>query len=181
MLASSSPYRIAVRRDGRPVRATTARFEPRVLSVHLSAVLSGAAYFAGVVIAAVETPEMAGDIIYSGTGAFVLGGAFGVFMALALLIQRQMGISLTSSETATPPKLCTSGAFAVSRNPIYLIFTIPLLAIGYYSLAAAGITTMLYITAITVFVIRGEERVLTKMFGNEYITYCRNTPRWLFI
>lgn len=179
MLAFTNLERAAFNPAGHPRRATAATSEPRVLNLHLSAVISGVTYFTGVVLAALQTPEMALEIAFCGRGAVVLLGAFAAFMMLAVVIQRQMGISLASSETATPPKLCTGGAFAYSRNPIYLIFAIPLLAIGYFSFTAALIATALYTAAITTFVIRGEESALTKMFGEEYKSYCRRTPRWI--
>ena len=71
--------------------------------------------------------------------------------------------------------------FRVSRNPIYLAFTLPLVALGVLSITAAALTQALYLTAITLLVIRGEERDLAKTFGAEFEAYAAKTPRWLFV
>ena len=92
-----------------------------------------------------------------------------------------MGVGIATRETMTPPRLCTTGVFRVTRNPIYLAFTLPLAALGALSVAAATLTLALYLTLITRLVIRGEERALAKTFGAEFESYARRTPRWLLV
>ncbi|WP_156251749.1 methyltransferase family protein [Pseudactinotalea terrae] len=75
--------------------------------------------------------------------------------------------------------LVTSGPFSVSRNPIYLAFTVAVLGIA---LTAASwwplITLPLALLAITA-VIRGEEERLQRIFGDAYADYRRRVRRWL--
>jgi protein-S-isoprenylcysteine O-methyltransferase Ste14 len=75
--------------------------------------------------------------------------------------------------------LVTSGPFRISRNPIYLAFT--LLCCGVALLLASWwplITLPLAVAAVTG-VIRVEESRLSRLFGDEYAEYRRRTRRWL--
>jgi protein-S-isoprenylcysteine O-methyltransferase Ste14 len=149
--------------------------------VHLSAVLAWGCFATGIVTAQLINPTVAHDLSSGGVGAMVLATAFAAFMLLISLIQRHMGTALTASQTLTPPKLCTSGIFKYSRNPIYLAFLIPLAAICIYSVVAGALAIAAYVATMTVFVIRGEEKGLGVMFGADYQTYLATTPRWLGI
>ncbi len=77
-------------------------------------------------------------------------------------------------------KLVIVGIYKISRNPMYLgmlfilfsfvirlgnLFTIPIL--------------ILYIWYITTFQIKPEEKVLAKLFGEDYSIYCKKVRRWI--
>ena len=79
-----------------------------------------------------------------------------------------------------PPTLTTGGVFGVTRNPIYVAFLLPLLSFAYHSIPAALIASIAYIASMTHFIIRDEEAILRKTFGEAYDQYAANTPQWLF-
>ncbi len=147
--------------------------------VHLSALIAGASYATGAVLALLTSPTMAGEITDGGTGAYVQLFTFIGFILAIAVIQRQMGIALSANRTKTPDALCTSGAFKYSRNPIYLAFIGPLAALGYFSPIAAAIAIIIYVSATTWFVIGSEERALDAKFGAAFESYRRHTPRWI--
>jgi len=76
--------------------------------------------------------------------------------------------------------LVTDGIYAISRNPMYVGMAACSLAItiffGWYVGVAAIVLAILYINQ---FQIKPEETVLTSIFGDDYIAYCRNVRRWL--
>eukprot|EP01084_Bolivina_argentea_P115228 204943_1 len=76
--------------------------------------------------------------------------------------------------------LATNGVFGISRNPIYMagagiIFGCSLL-FDNISFIAAYIPLHIYMQFV---VIPSEENALKKHFGQKYIQYCNNVPRWL--
>ena len=54
----------------------------------------------------------------------------------------------------------------------------PLVALGYFSIAAAVLSSLAYLISMTFLVIRREERVLQTQFGQEYSDYRAGVPRW---
>ena len=149
--------------------------------VHHSALIAWGTYVSGLFLAVALAPGMVTDILTCGNGAITLLAAFAGFIMVIGMIQRHMGTALSASQTVTPPKLSTSGIFTYTRNPIYLAFIMPLAALSVYSPAASLSAIAVYVAATTYFVIKGEEKDLRRLFGNEYDTYLRTTPRWLFI
>ena len=76
--------------------------------------------------------------------------------------------------------LVTSGAFGVSRHPMYLGFTLILLGIA---LLAGTLTPFAVVVLFAVFIdavfIRFEERKMERSFGEEWLAYKRRVRRWL--
>jgi len=126
------------------------------------------------------TPEALVDLATGGTGAVVLATAILLFFISASMVQRYMRLSLLSSSYGQPQTLTTGGVFGVTRNPIYVAFLLPLLSLGYYSVAAAMAATAAYVIAMTMLIIRKEETILSQTFGMAYDEYATATPRWLF-
>ena len=150
----------------------------RVNQICPSSWVSWSCYGLGMVMAI--SPAAAADLATAGTGAAVLATAILLFFVSASLTQRHMRLSLLSSSYGQPQTLTTSGVFGITRNPIYVAFLLPLLSIGYYSVPAALAACAAYIGAMTVFIIRKEEAVLSQTFGAAYDQYAAATPRWLF-
>lgn len=119
----------------------------------------------------------------------LLGGAvrmvlgvllLGVAAALALGAEREM----TRAQTPVLPfrdasALVTTGPFRISRNPIYLAFTIAVVGIAGVSGSWWPLITLPLAVASVSWVIRGEEARLTRLFGEEYAAYRGRTRRWL--
>ena len=90
----------------------------------------------------------------------------------------------TAKTTAAPHKpsthLVTSGAFSVTRNPIYLGNTLLMIGIGLIS----GIAWFLPLALIAAFAtqklaIEREERHLHARFGKRYHDYTKRVRRWI--
>ena len=77
-------------------------------------------------------------------------------------------------------KVVDSGVFAYSRNPMYLSLVITLIALAVYlQNYTSFIIIPLFIWYITRFQIIPEEKMLDKLFPNDYQAYCQKVRRWL--
>jgi protein-S-isoprenylcysteine O-methyltransferase Ste14 len=89
----------------------------------------------------------------------------------------------TTFHPHTPEKTRTvvdSGVFAYTRNPMYISLTLTLLAFGVYVQNTSSFVIIpLFIWYITKFQIIPEERMLDKLFPNDYQAYCQKVRRWL--
>ena len=79
-----------------------------------------------------------------------------------------------------PRQLLTSGMFNISRNPIYLGFSIALLGAA----LRLGTITALLQMALFIFIANSwyipfEERNLEQVFGEDFRRYSRKVRRWL--
>lgn len=89
----------------------------------------------------------------------------------------------TTFHPHTPEKTRTvvnTGVFAYSRNPMYLAMAIALFALGIYLQNYSCFIIMpLFVWYITRFQITPEEKMLDKLFPNDYQAYCQRVRRWL--
>lgn len=118
-----------------------------------------------------------GRTILAAIGAALL--CFGILLDLwALKTLWQTKTTVLPNRAAS--HLITGGPYRLSRNPIYLGYTLSTVAIGLIlgnpwfvigALAAALVTDHV--------VIRREEMHLLARFGIEYERYCRQTRRWI--
>lgn len=77
-------------------------------------------------------------------------------------------------------KLVTSGTYSFTRNPMYVGLMMWLVAAGIYTNNPLTlIWPVVFITYINRFQIQPEEHFLKQLFGEEYLEYSQNTPRWL--
>jgi len=75
--------------------------------------------------------------------------------------------------------LCTSGPYALSRNPLYFFSLIGV--VGFGVALQSGIATVVLCAAFGLyywFVIRDEERRLAQLFGADYTRYAAEVPRF---
>ena len=94
--------------------------------------------------------------------------------------RRYVHFSLDDLSSAFPQRLETAGVFRLTRNPIYTLFLLPIVALSVYSVMAAILAAIAYVAAMNKGVIVPEERALAEHFGLEYKNYASRTPRWLF-
>jgi len=89
----------------------------------------------------------------------------------------------TTFHPHTPEKTSTvvdTGVFAYSRNPMYISLAIILIALGVYlQNYSCFIIIPLFIWYITRFQIIPEEKMLNKIFPNDYQIYCQKVRRWM--
>lgn len=74
--------------------------------------------------------------------------------------------------------LCTAGPYAYTRNPLYAgsVFVLVGLCViaNSFPLTVVAVAALIIVYPLTV---RYEETVLTQEFGDDYVEYCRRTPR----
>ena len=112
---------------------------------------------------------------------FALGGALLIVtLAIILLSQHQMGKSWRIGiDEKSHTELVKTGIFRYSRNPIFLSMRISFLALFLVMPSVATLVVMLAGDLALRQQVRIEERYLAKKFGEAYMSYCRDTGRWL--
>lgn len=146
---------------------------------HRSAVVAWCCWSAALLASAVDEPRLALDVAGLSPRLLPLVLAIALFIGAVAALQREMGLALKSSSFGSPQRLVTSGTFALSRNPIYLAFALPLASLATYSPIGAAFGLVLYWATMTLFVIRPEEADLRRVFGKAFEEYARRTPRWI--
>jgi protein-S-isoprenylcysteine O-methyltransferase Ste14 len=109
-------------------------------------------------------------------GLLVLGG-----IALAVIARAWFARARTNIHTfRRPDVLVTGGPFRLSRNPMYLGFSLSLagLAAALGSLAAFA-PVAAFVVIVDRWYIAFEERMMRSTFGAAYEEYARRTRRWL--
>ena len=104
---------------------------------------------------------------------------FGMFMtASAAGAFKRAGTPVIPFETSTA--LVTTGWFRFTRNPMYLGMVLMLIGTG-VALGSVGALLPLpvFIAIIQTQFIRGEEKMLTEIFGQQYTDYRARVRRWL--
>ncbi len=83
------------------------------------------------------------------------------------------------TEIEKPTKLLTNGPYSLSRNPMYVAWTLMYLGIGLAANSLWIVVMLPLVAAFTHFVdVRREERFLEKKFGDEYIQYKGRVRRY---
>jgi protein-S-isoprenylcysteine O-methyltransferase Ste14 len=109
-------------------------------------------------------------------GLTFLVGISLIFWALKTLFRHRTSV-LSTRSTA---HLVTSGPFRLTRNPVYLGYTLIVLSLGlmtgsFWLIGASVVSAAL----IHLYVIRREEKHLLARFGFEFERYCRRTRAWI--
>jgi protein-S-isoprenylcysteine O-methyltransferase Ste14 len=77
-------------------------------------------------------------------------------------------------------KVVDTGIFAYTRNPMYISLVTLLLALGVFlQNYSSFIVVPVFIYYITRFQIVPEEKMLDKLFPNDYQAYCQKVRRWV--
>lgn len=100
------------------------------------------------------------------------------FLAIYSFRVHQTTVNPTKPETSS--QVVDSGIYKYSRNPMYLAMLLALFAYATYlenplNLLICG----LFVWYITKYQIVPEERMLIKLFGEDYVTYKNKVRRWL--
>lgn len=111
-------------------------------------------------------------------GVFVCGGGLTLLLLSLISFGQPFRIGIDEKK---PDKLVTTGVFALSRNPIYTAFG--LVMFGMFLIFPNAVFLVYFIAAILLFnrQVLLEEEYLKKHYGEEYLEYCREVQRYLFI
>ncbi len=100
------------------------------------------------------------------------------FAALWRFMQAKTTINPIKPSNASA--LVTTGIYQYTRNPMYVGNFIFLSAWLLWLGSPFGLVGLvMYVAYMNSFQIQAEERVLTEMFGNEYVVFCKHVRRWL--
>ena len=112
---------------------------------------------------------------YSGIVIILLGGALSIPSAMSF---KRAGTPVVPFTPST--KLVTSGWFRVTRNPMYLGMVIVFTGVAVLAGSLGAFLPLPVLIAILdVRFIRGEERFLEDIFGDEYRQYRTRVRRWI--
>lgn len=116
------------------------------------------------------------DILFAAGWLLVLAWAALVFSALRAM----RAAKTTPHPTRAATRLVTSGAFALTRNPIYLANTLVMIGIGFIS----GMAWFLIMALVAAFLtqklaVEPEEQHLAARFGKKYRDYAKRVRRWI--
>jgi len=79
-----------------------------------------------------------------------------------------------------PSALIQTGAYKISRNPMYLGMSLLLMGAGFIlGSIASFVGTIIFIASMEIIFIPEEERNMKMQFGEEFETYKKRVRRWL--
>ncbi len=90
-----------------------------------------------------------------------------------------MGKSFRIGSPRESTDLKANGLFGVSRNPMYLGVFSTLLATLVRTLNPFLLAVVIYIVAVHHQIVLAEEEYMRKVFGQDYLTYCRKVRRYI--
>ena len=102
-------------------------------------------------------------------------------LLFSVIVRKQFNKAKTEIHTfKKPEKLITGGLFRISRNPIYLGFTISLTGIWLISgMLSPFFAIVIFVSVTNFWYIPYEENNMERMFGKDYIHYKAQVRRWL--
>ncbi len=110
-----------------------------------------------------------------------------ILFSLAIVVGISAIVSFKRHKTTVNPtkpeastSVVSSGVYSWSRNPMYLAMLISLISVAYYLQHITALPVILiFIAYMTRFQIIPEEKMLTKIFSQQYLDYQSNVRRWL--
>jgi len=111
-------------------------------------------------------------------GTLIIAGL--TVVTLGFVEFRRARTTIDPVDITAASSLVTSGVFRLTRNPMYLGFT--LLLIGwavYLSSPWTVVGPIVFVLFIQRFQIQPEERVMRQKFGDAYVNYVEAVRRWL--
>ncbi len=123
----------------------------------------------------ITRPQTIGIPQVTGTAIVLLGGSIALWCVFTFAL---IGKG-TPAPFDPPRRLVTRGPYRVVRNPMYIGAALALggATVFFESIVLLGFT-VLFLLVTHMFVVVYEERVLRRMFGEEYEGYVRQVGRW---
>jgi protein-S-isoprenylcysteine O-methyltransferase Ste14 len=125
------------------------------------------------------TPSLHVDVPWHNVLAVVLVSA-GFITGMTGVVTFRKARTTVNPTKPHASSLVTSGVYAISRNPMYLGGLTMLLGWAIFlSNPLAFLFLPIYVLYLNRFQIAPEERILTSLFGQAYVTYQARARRWL--
>ncbi len=106
---------------------------------------------------------------------FVTGGILNIWADQLLKKQKT-----TVKPNEKPTALIETGAFKISRNPMYLGLAVILFGAGFIlGSLTSFIGFIFFVAAMKITFIPQEEKILQEQFGEEYMAYKKKVRRWI--
>lgn len=103
--------------------------------------------------------------------------AFGLLLWCFAVFMRKRTTIMPANPVST---LVNTGPYRLSRNPMYLALAMIQLGIALSTANAWDFLTLaVYVLLTRLLVINPEERYLRQRFGDAYVRYCAQVPRWI--
>lgn len=106
-----------------------------------------------------------------------MGGLSGL---IGLIQFYRYSTSIDPHKPAKASNLVTNGIYGISRNPMYVGLLLILTGYGFYlSNILTFVMPLLFVEYMNRYQIMPEEEVLAEKFGDKYLRYKYEVPRWL--
>jgi protein-S-isoprenylcysteine O-methyltransferase Ste14 len=103
-----------------------------------------------------------------------------VIIGLGIASFRRAETTVNPMKPQSSSSLVVSGIYSLTRNPMYLGFLLLLIAWAIFlSNGVAFLFLPVFILYLNRFQIEPEEKVLTSLFGQEFVAYTARVRRWL--
>jgi len=110
-------------------------------------------------------------------GLMILGGSIGV---LGVIEFARRSTTVNPHKPENTKAFVQSGAYSVSRNPMYLGLLIVLLSpVFYWGNLVTLIFLPLFVWYMNEFQIKPEEEMMMQKFGDEFLEYKKKVRRWV--
>ena len=107
----------------------------------------------------------------------LLGAAYDVSGLLAF---RRARTTINPMKPGASSAVVTGGVYRITRNPMYVGLVLLLCGWSVYLGSPwAWLAPLAFVAYVTRLQIVPEERVLTRLFGADYVAYCAKVRRWL--
>ena len=153
------------------MKGLEARIPPPVIAILFALAMWGVSRFTP----ALELAHLPRLII-----AAVLFGTGVVFEFAGILSFRRARTTVNPMSPHKASALVVSGIYRITRNPMYVGLAFELCAVAIFLASPAALIGVVgFVTYIQALQIRPEERVLVKVFGDDYREYQTKVRRWL--
>jgi protein-S-isoprenylcysteine O-methyltransferase Ste14 len=118
----------------------------------------------------------AGIFSYTAVPLWIMGTAIIVWCSVDM-VRKGRG---TPAHVDPPKELIVNGLYRYVRNPIYVGAL--LVQLGFILWSGSGLMIVYFLSftlAYQILIVLIEEPILRHMFGEAYLAYCRQVPRWI--
>jgi protein-S-isoprenylcysteine O-methyltransferase Ste14 len=111
-----------------------------------------------------------------GTGLMWFGAAIAISCAVIMFINKYGSVV----PFYTPTKIVKSGPYGLVRHPMmWALFFVLFGEVLVYSSPFTLLWLLIWIRFSTILISEYEEPYLVRTFGEDYVAYCRQVPRWI--